>query len=53
MISTVIIRAAEESGYTIQEIVSDLGATNQALHRELRMIFENRKIISSHIQFHI
>lgn len=36
-----IIRTAKECEYTIQAIVNDLGATNQALQRELGVTFEN------------
>lgn len=39
-----IIKSVEENGYPIQAIVSDLGGTNRALHKELEVTLENPSI---------
>ncbi|CAD7085347.1 unnamed protein product [Hermetia illucens] len=39
-----IIKPVEENGYPIQAIVSDLGGTNRALHKELGVTLENPSI---------
>ncbi|CAD7092701.1 unnamed protein product [Hermetia illucens] len=39
-----IIKSVEENGYPIQAIVSDLGGTNRALHKELGVTLENPSI---------